>query len=566
MTNVHQHTLAVLLALVCVSAIMLNFHDQFWYAPDEGVYAYVAQRANAGDIIHRDVIDLHSGYGNALNALAFRVFGEDLLSLRHPLIAITFVQCIIAYVLLMHRGALVAFVGAITVAAFSFVQFPNPSANWHALAMFFGMCLLLDKSASGSDRRLLIAGAILGLCFFTRQLNGVLLTLGLICVLLAEARTDKKLPRSPALIVGGISFAGLLFYVTSKQHLFGMMWGGIWPLGLLLIASLQARMSWVFAARTAALVIAGFVLAGLPLAIFNVSNGAFSYWINDVFQTPLLQNGQEFIVHRSYATLLQMAWQNLTSGAGIVPAVSAVAWTFLILSVPAIGAIANYRLYKSKPVHPIAILAVFWALGGLHHQIPIYLMFVMPAVLFGLLFLHSGRIALVFLVAVSGWALVFQAAQPLDRGLSGIVAGQRGVSYVATGLPRVSLRIPQDDAMMFREVVEVIEKNANPEEPLMTIPMDPELNFITDRKSPVRYYGTFLGLRSERDVTETIVALNATAPLYVVHRRQDKYLTPLSVNLLKQVRVFSDPPVSIGPFDLYRYRGAQQSDVPTPKP
>ena len=75
--------------LLLSGLILFHFHDQFWWGPDEGVYAYVAQRFLAGDTIHRDLIDIHPGYGNLLNILAFFVFGEDLLSLRYPLVVLT---------------------------------------------------------------------------------------------------------------------------------------------------------------------------------------------------------------------------------------------------------------------------------------------------------------------------------------------------------------------------------------------------------------------------------------------------------------------------------------------
>ena len=50
--------------LLLSGLILFHFHDQFWWGPDEGVYAYVAQRFLAGDTIHRDLIDIHPGYGN----------------------------------------------------------------------------------------------------------------------------------------------------------------------------------------------------------------------------------------------------------------------------------------------------------------------------------------------------------------------------------------------------------------------------------------------------------------------------------------------------------------------
>lgn len=564
MTDIRHYAGAALLSLLCVSAIMLHYHDQFWWPVDEGVYAYVAQRANAGDIIHRDLIDLHGGYGNVLNALAFRVFGEDLLSLRYPLVAITALQCIITFVLLKVRGAVVAFVGVFAVAAFSFVQFPNPSANWHALGSFFCLCLCLEKIRRGSKIRLLLAGAIVGLCFFTRQLSGVFLALGLICVLLAEAPQKKDGLRVPAVLVGGVSFVGLLVYLASKQHWFGLIWGGVWPLGLLLFATLRARISWSYVGQTAGLVTAGFGLAGLLLALWALSNGAFSHWTSDILLTALLINGQDFISQASFLNMLQLASQNIISGAGLIPTLSGIAWFFLILSVPALGAIANSDFYRFGSARPTTLLAVFWAIGALHYQIPIYLLFALPAVLIGLLVMRPTMIVMAALIVVSSWALVFQAGQPLERGLSGIVAGHRSVGNIAADLPRVSLRIPPSDAALYRQVIETIETTAIPGEPLMTIPMEPELNFMTGRQSPVRYYGTPLGLRTDSDVHDTIANLDAAAPLFVVYRRNDKYLTPLSVQLLEQVKARSEEPVQVGPFDFYRYQAirAEPASVP----
>src|SRR4029453_14699153 len=56
-------------------ALLWFFHRRFWYAPDEGNYAHVAQRLLAGEVLHRDVQDVHPGYINLLNGAAFRLFG-----------------------------------------------------------------------------------------------------------------------------------------------------------------------------------------------------------------------------------------------------------------------------------------------------------------------------------------------------------------------------------------------------------------------------------------------------------------------------------------------------------
>jgi len=554
MTDARHHIAPALLAFLCVGALMFWFHDQFWWPVDEGVYAYVAQRALAGDVLHRDLIDLHAGYGNLLNISAFQLFGESLLSLRYPLVALTVLQCAIAYVLLMPKGAVVAVAGTLSVAAFSFILFPNPSANWHALATFFLMCLMLEKSAPGSTIRLFLMGAILGLCFFTRQLNGVFLALGLICVLLAEARDADHGGRGPALLFGGIASLGLLAYVASKQQIFGLLWGGIWPLALLVLVTLRARMTWGTAARICGLVIAGFAVAGLPLAAIALYQGSFAFWVSDIFWTALLINGQDFITQQSLLNVIMLGWENITMGAGVARAFSGAAWIAIVASVPLLGAMAVLHFFRTQSLQAPVILAVFWAVNALHYQIPIYLFFTLPAVFFALIVMRPANGMAAALIVLSGYAVLFQAGQPLERGLTGTVAGIRAPANELTTLPRVGLRIQPADAAIYHDVINAIEQTAGPDEPLMTLPMDPELNFMTARKAPVRYYSAPLGLLTLDDVNQTVETLEDAAPLFVVHRRQDKYSTDLSALLLEQVQDRSDPPLSVGPFDLYRFR------------
>ncbi len=546
---------AALLWLISAAAVLATFHDQFWWPVDEGVYAYVAQRANAGDVIHRDLIDIHSGYGNILNAWAFRVLGEDLLSLRYPLVAITFLQGSVAFIILRRRGSVAAFAGAFAVTVFSFIQFPNPSANWHALGAFFLLCLCLGELHERSALRLVLAGAIVGLCFFTRQLSGVMLALGLVAVLLAERREDKQGERGPALLAGGVAFSGLCAYVVAKNHTFGLIWGGILPSCILLILAFRARITWVEAGRTVALVLAGFVLSGLPLAAVVASQGALGAWINDMIFSALVINGQDFIADQSFGTILLLAAHHLLQGDGPVVSVSAVAWVLLLLSVPALCLLVAFDLLRNRRVHPLAVLSVFWSVLALHYQIPIYLLFVVPTTLVSLILMRPSLPVIAAVLALCLWSLAFQAGQPLDRGLGGTVAGVRAPPNIQSTLPRVGLRIQASDDELFRQLLQAIEASAEPNELLMTLPMEPELNFITGRPSPVPYYGTPLGLRTEADLVATIAALERSAPLNVVHRRVDKYLTPLSAELLDRIRAWSGPPRKIGPFDLYRFAG-----------
>lgn len=538
------------LLLSCL--ILFHFHDQFWWGPDEGVYAYVAQRFLAGDTLHKDLIDIHAGYGNFLNILAFTAFGEDLLSLRYPLVLLTLLQGGVALWLLRPLGNLVAFVGAFAVTAFSCIQFLNPSANWHALAAFFALSLCLTKLPAGSSSRLLLAGFVVGVAFFTRQLSGVFLGIGLLGVLLSEFGEQESDKQFPAVIIGGVPLLGLALYVAMKGQLFGALWIGVWPLALLAVLTFRARLDWGDFIRLAIMTGAGFLLAGVPIALFMLKSMAFSEWLHDILFSALMINNQDFISDRSYFEILVLALANVTQS-GLAGIVSGMSWTALLLVFPLVGVIAFARVLSRRSLSPVVILATVWACSALHYQIPVYLMMAVAPIILALLILSNGPVVLSAVAALSVWAVLFQAARPIDRSLASIVASEAYQAYVVSDLPRVSLRIDAESRTQYAQIIETIEREADGDEPLLTIPMNPEINFMTARRSPVPYYGTQLGLKTSADVAVAIAALDEAAPLFVVHKPNDKYLTPLSADLLKAVRVRSSAPRQIGSFELYRY-------------
>lgn len=558
MTAVQGRTVAAaVIGMGIVAGLLWHFHDRFWWPVDEGVYAYVAQRLLAGDRLHVDLIDLHGGYGNMINALAFVLFGEDLLSLRYPLIIATLGQCLIVFLLLAPKGRIAAVAGAMGVGAFSLVQFLNPSANWYALALFFATTMLLDRCDPRQARTLLLAGFLIGLCFFVRQLSGVILAMGTLSWLLLRLSRPGRADRAitvPLTLVMGLGLSG---YLWSKASIVALGWSGIWPLGLLAIVAVRARVPLRDGARLIGLLSLGVCLAALPLAIHHAWEGALTAWLRDVFLTALLINRQSFIELASFGTVFRLALATIVTSGDPVAALNGFGWIVVLSLSPLVGALTLRAAIRNQDtVAPLPLMAVFWSLIAIHYQIPIYLYFALPATIAALLWLCPYRTTAVGVIVLAIQAVVFHAGQPVSRGLAGTVAGQR-VSLDATeGLPRASLRMEATDHAVFTAVLERIEAVARPDEPLMTLPMDPELNFMTGRPAPVPYYGTPLGLRTDADVADSVARLSAAAPLFVVHRREDKYLTPLSAELLAWIRAVSPRPERIGPFDLYRLSSA----------
>src|SRR5690606_23037356 len=125
----------VLAAMMLTAALMVRYHDVHWFARDEGNYAHVAERILAGEVLHRDVQDIHPGYIDFVNAAAFRIFGVRLVSMRYPLAAATVVQAGVVAWVLSGQGVVTALAGALLSVALGVLLFLNPSANWYGLAL-----------------------------------------------------------------------------------------------------------------------------------------------------------------------------------------------------------------------------------------------------------------------------------------------------------------------------------------------------------------------------------------------------------------------------------------------
>src|SRR6267142_4918610 len=79
MENLRSFTrshLFAFLTLILMSGILLgHYYNRFWCPQDEGVFAHVAQRLLDGEVLNKDIEELHPGYANFINALALGLFG-----------------------------------------------------------------------------------------------------------------------------------------------------------------------------------------------------------------------------------------------------------------------------------------------------------------------------------------------------------------------------------------------------------------------------------------------------------------------------------------------------------
>lgn len=548
------------LCIVISSAILIHFHDRFWWPVDEGVYAYVAQRILAGDVIHRDLVDLHAGLGNYINAAAFLIFGEDLLSLRYPLVVLGIIQSGLTFWLLKDKGLWVAGLGAIAVASTGFIQFPNPGAGWYALFLTFVTITLASQADLKSTRTLLILGVLLGACFLIRQLSGVILAMGLLTWVMLKL-TSQNTETPPGALAGkalaGLITTGLAIYLVSKMSITAFLGAGIWPLIIGALAVRRVNLCLNDLIRPVGVMLAGSVLVALPLVLHALVQGALIDWLRDVFITPFTIHGQDFIRDTSFAKLFLATVFYPFVEPGVNTVLSSGGWAITLLVLPVTGFWITRHVERLEPgqaPHPLLVIAAFYGVLAMHYQIPHYLFSILPVTIVAALWLKPLRPVLIVTGLITIWALYYQAAQPVSRGLDGTMTGTRVPYSERADLPRVSLLIEREDVEVFSELIERIETGASrPDEPLLTLPADPELNFMTNRRVPGWYYSVPLGVRTQDDLAATFAFMRKEAPFFVVNRIEDKYHNAMSERILEEVEAGSEDPVTIGPFNLYRY-------------
>jgi len=545
-------------AVAVVTIIVVYFHDRFWWAPDDGAYAYIAQRLLHGDVLSADVQDIHPGYVHFIHAAAMGIFGEDVVSLRYPLALLTVLQAAIVYLLLLSRGTMAAFAGSMATGALSFVQFLNPSANWYVLFVAFAVIACLYWLKPGLTRYFIV-GFLLALAFLLRQLSGIFLAMGAIAWLLsqpvaAECRERSWLARGTLFLIA----AGLSGYLISKGSAAVIIMFGIWPLAALVVIWRHLRISDREVAVMFGTLGMGATLATLPLLIYLLYHGSFAAWLDDVVVVALRLNGLSFLSQPSFAALFVHTVGSVVANPTAGRLSSGMFWLALV-ALPIISGLVLWKRASEgldpHQWHPATVIAVFFAPASAHYQIPLYLTYTSCLTLVGLFFLLRSQTAVRAIAAMSmvlsTVGLLQHAGQPLSRGFHGIIRGDTVTLDVLHGIPRASVAMEQRDAQVYGEIVAVINRYAGPDERILTLPFIPEFYFLSGRQSAVRFLGVPFGIGDEAQLVATIEKLSANPPRVVINKREDKYHSPLSMKLLGWIARRFEFLKAVGDFDVY---------------
>ena len=550
-------------AVVCINALfLLHFHDQFWWAPDEGNYAHVAERVLDGEVLHADVQDIHPGYVNFANAAALGLFGRELVSMRYPLVALGVIQCALVFAMLAPLGTLAAVGGATAITALGFVQFLDPTAHWYALFLVILLGAVLHRASPNSRWRLDAIGGIVMTAVLFRQLSGVFIAMGALTILLLErtppsANRDHRAKDAPwlarALVL--VMLIGLVGYLLRATELVGWLLFGLWPVLLLLWTLRSTTIPNATVVRAVARMARGATVAALPLLGYHIAHGSLGAWYGDVVVTALGFPRMPFFDTMNYGGHLATAIGSVLHS-GVAGVVNGLLWVALSLMAATAGMLLLRSLAKtSEPPAALPLLAVFYGVVSVHYQIPIYLTYTAGLSLVAVLWLTGGR-ALISIVtlAIAGVAFTYHAGQPLSRGVGGLTDGVRTPLRETNDLPRVGLRIERADVEHYREVLAVIERDSPPGSTILAVPSHAELYFLGERKNPFRFFNTALGIQTDDDLAHVLATLRREPPALVFHAPADKYNTAASHAIMQEVEATYEALPPIGPLRVYRRR------------
>ena len=530
---------AGLLLVAAISASVVGyFYDQFSYLPDDGTYAYIASRVLAGDVLNRDIQDIHAGYITLFNAAALKVFGSSLLSLRFPLVIVTIAQAILTFWFVRNVHIGLAILCGAVMASLTFIQFLNPTANWYCLFFVVVIVLLLDSTAISSRSRLILIGAMIGLVFLTRQLNGVMVGIAVLTYLLhemsAHSASDNRL--ATRIILGPLIFALAIYtWRATDLAVFALM--GIWPLLVGTYVAITARVSNQDVVRITGWLFAGALLAGTPLVAYHIWHGSVADFIDDVVVSAIALSNLGFIDQSQYPWYGFYSVIQIISSGSPAKIMNGIFWLFLIVAPAILGTSILALLIKGRKLptgQPLVFVGIFYVLVSVHFQIPIYLFYSSALTLIALLLTsclwrQRFHVLIVVLVALAvGVGLFYQAGQPLSRGVAGILEGQRESRLPACPIAKAGLRLEAQQCRKYTRVLAMINRYTNSDDTILALPYGPELYFLSGLKAPVRYITTAIGVRNETQLNGTLAALQAASPRLVIYRPDDKYNTDYS--------------------------------------
>jgi hypothetical protein len=269
----------------------------------------------------------------------------------------------------------------------------------------------------------------------------------------------------------------------------------------------------------------------------------------------------DFFRQISFPMLSVVAMGRLAELDGIAATASVCFWLAALTAAPLLGWLVLSRWSRNgeyqRPIPPLPLLAIFYAVVSLHFQIPIYLFYSLSVTLAALLWVTAaeagaGRVAVAACAALAVAGLYFQAGQPTARGLDGLLSGARIELVAADGVPQAGLYITPEESETYAELLQLVQRETDPRDAILALPVNPELYYLTGRRNPFRFFNSALGIGNEAELRDVLEQLQDRPPAFVFHRPDDKYNTAASAAIMDWVRQGYERLPAVHGFEVYR--------------
>jgi len=554
--------IAFLITIAFNGIVLFYFHNRFWWPPDEGVYAHIAERVMKGEVLNSDVEEIHAGYLNLLHSVVFRIFGVRLVSLRYPLMAAAFIQSCLVFLILARHNLWLAVLGAIGANSMGVIQYLNPTSNWYCLLFATLIAFCLTYIPRDWRWRVELIGFLCGLVFFFRQITGVFVMMAVVTYFLLEERDEAKGSETlVSKIALGIMLLGGVAYLASATFPAGLILFGLWPIAILAHAFAYTTASNKRSLHVFLRLAVGWIAAALPLLIYHTAHRSLWTFYDDTVLRAVHVSKFSYLKFHSYWDQLSYAFANLRALGSFAAVTNGLYW-IVVISMALLTGILTLLALRNRRTSPaigsLPIISVFYAQVALLQQIPIYLFYTLPLTFAALLWLFRNTkrravlilgLATVFLSFVS---IYYQAAQPIGRTLGGVIRGERVALVAATTLPRTGLFIDPESLRVYTEVVQTIQQQTQPNDTIFVLPNNPEFYFLAERKNPFRFWNTAVGVRDESEAAAVMNVLTNAPPRIVVIDPQDRNNTQYSNAMIAHVRRTYTFIKTVSNFEIYR--------------
>ena len=603
--SVLLNTLVFSVVMVIAFGYMHHYMLRGWVSHDDGTLAQTAERVLRGELPHRDFDDVYTGGLAYLNALAFRLFGPTLASLRYMLMIFALAWTAATYYC-ASRFLPILGAGLVTLLAVAWgpANYFAALPSWYNLFFAtFGLAALLRYADARRLQWTFIAGACGGLSILFK-LCGLYFVLAAGLWLIAgslESRNDTKHAsgKGQVLLVALVLCLYEIFLIRMAM----MKWKLPYVFAFFAPAALAGlclvvqrfRRGATHAESITSMRAAGAFVAGVaaPLTIFVIPylrGGSLNSLIYGVFVEPAkrmqfvallplhpemawtaialvlvliavtyvdwgfsLRLGRCLVILSLGFCVLRSA-QDFTMYAGL--------WTALFVSLPLIIVLGSVAAafgelpeadskYRAK-LFLVLVVTAMCSLIQFPYSAPNYFCYVAPLGVLAGAALVSGKSAIVkwnsSLLAMV--LLVYAVWQVGPVFIHNLCWGN--VKYEANYALRIpnagGIRVPVGEGQVYDRLAKVIREHARGEY-IFAAPDCPEVYFLTGHRNPTRTFYDFFA--DDKNNTASVIQLVRTNNItLIVLNSQPQFSPPMRKDLISTLGAEFPQHEIVGQFDV----------------